>query len=461
MARKKDPPPTSSQDDQRASLFAGVKVEPDDDAPRLVLADWLEENGNTEDDRDHAELIRVQCEALHRAACLIDPERPGPIHGLLRNAGYHTDTLPYDFARLTGPDERIVALNERAEQLTRRWHEERRIAILPGGRLGSWYRGFADLYLRDVPFRSRDMATLAASPFGPRINQMALNVSASNAEQIGRSEMLAHLTGLYLTGQAFRGGALETILASPHLAGLRRLDLGLFARWDKVKAIITAPQHERFTHLYLYGHRLDTGGYRKLADADLSALKSLHLGGTPDMGAKGAKALAGAAFLGHLQELILTNNWVGTEGLEALAAGPHFRCPARLEVGGNQLGRAGLRVLLDAPGLEDVVFLELHQNELDDAALAMLAASPRLSGLLSLDLGGNPLIGPAGAEALAASPYLARLASLKLGGTIGEAGARALLGSPHLRRLQLDLHEENISTETLAALSKRYLLEKL
>jgi hypothetical protein len=272
--------------------------------------------------------------------------------------------------------------------------------------------------------------------------------------------MLAHLTGLYLTGHAFRGPELEILLASPHLTGLRRLDLGLFAGWDKVKAIITAPQHERFTHLYLYGQRLDAAGYRKLAAADLAALKSLHLGGTPQMGPSGAKTLAGAAFLGHLQELVLTNNRLGTEGMEALAAGPHFRCPARLEVGSNQIGSAGLRALLDAPGLEDVVFLELDQNDLDNTDLAALAAAPCLSGLLHLDLAGNPQIGPAGAEALASSPYLARLASLKLGGTIGEAGARALLESCHLRRLQLAFNEENVSAETLAALGERYLMEK-
>jgi uncharacterized protein (TIGR02996 family) len=40
------------------ALVASVLARPDDDAPRLVYADWLEENG----DPDRAELIRVQCE---------------------------------------------------------------------------------------------------------------------------------------------------------------------------------------------------------------------------------------------------------------------------------------------------------------------------------------------------------------------------------------------------------------
>ena len=53
------------------------------------------------------------------------------------------------------------------------WREGHRIPVLPRNRLASWERGFASLYLRDVPFRSRDMAALAAGPFGPRIDRMA------------------------------------------------------------------------------------------------------------------------------------------------------------------------------------------------------------------------------------------------------------------------------------------------
>jgi uncharacterized protein (TIGR02996 family) len=42
----------------RESFFAAIRERPEDDAPRLVYADWLDELGDTA----HAELIRVQCE---------------------------------------------------------------------------------------------------------------------------------------------------------------------------------------------------------------------------------------------------------------------------------------------------------------------------------------------------------------------------------------------------------------
>jgi uncharacterized protein (TIGR02996 family) len=40
-----------------SALFAAILAAPDDDAPRLVYADWLDEQGRG----DGADLIRVQC----------------------------------------------------------------------------------------------------------------------------------------------------------------------------------------------------------------------------------------------------------------------------------------------------------------------------------------------------------------------------------------------------------------
>jgi uncharacterized protein (TIGR02996 family) len=49
----------------RDDLLRRILLEPDDDAPRLVLADWLEENGD-DADRARAEFVRVQCELWGR-----------------------------------------------------------------------------------------------------------------------------------------------------------------------------------------------------------------------------------------------------------------------------------------------------------------------------------------------------------------------------------------------------------
>lgn len=56
-----------------AALFAAVLAEPEDDTPRLVYADWLDEHGRT----DRADLIRVQCwlEQTRRQMGAIWPSR--------------------------------------------------------------------------------------------------------------------------------------------------------------------------------------------------------------------------------------------------------------------------------------------------------------------------------------------------------------------------------------------------
>jgi uncharacterized protein (TIGR02996 family) len=54
-----------------AGFLEAIGDEPDDDTPRLIYADWLEEHGEPE----RAEFIRLQCRAaslpkrLARAAC--------------------------------------------------------------------------------------------------------------------------------------------------------------------------------------------------------------------------------------------------------------------------------------------------------------------------------------------------------------------------------------------------------
>ena len=48
---------------EREALMRAVCDNPDDDTPRLVFADWLDENSGSEADRAHAEFIRVQIES--------------------------------------------------------------------------------------------------------------------------------------------------------------------------------------------------------------------------------------------------------------------------------------------------------------------------------------------------------------------------------------------------------------
>ncbi len=68
------------------ALLAAILANPDDDAPRLIYSDWLEENG----DEARAEFIRVQCEYTRNSEELMaiptSPySRPGSRHSDLIN----------------------------------------------------------------------------------------------------------------------------------------------------------------------------------------------------------------------------------------------------------------------------------------------------------------------------------------------------------------------------------------
>jgi uncharacterized protein (TIGR02996 family) len=47
--------------EQRRAFIQAIQEPPEDDAPRLVFADWLDENG----DEPRAEFIRLQCRLPH------------------------------------------------------------------------------------------------------------------------------------------------------------------------------------------------------------------------------------------------------------------------------------------------------------------------------------------------------------------------------------------------------------
>lgn len=76
-------PPVSSSSAVRPEVLAFLrdsKEHPDDDAPRLILADWLEDHGSPAD-AARAEFIRLQCERARlseddpRGVCLEARER--------------------------------------------------------------------------------------------------------------------------------------------------------------------------------------------------------------------------------------------------------------------------------------------------------------------------------------------------------------------------------------------------
>jgi uncharacterized protein (TIGR02996 family) len=275
-----------------------ILASPDDDAPRLAYADWLEQQG----ERDRAELIRCQIAAV----------------------------------RLAPEDPRRGSAIERANQLLLA-HEAEWLQLPPElaevGRVCCFERGFptwARCQITDfpedvaprlphfwqvAPVTQLEMYDLNAdAAFEPDPDFQESWIRVSSYEALANMPQLVHVRTLSVGECAIRGKHLKPLLASPHLTNLRELQLTSNRLGDTgARVVAESPRVAGLTHL------------------DLS---------TNQIGNQGAEALAQSPYLANLKTLVLSFNHIGEAGGRALASSPHLSNLERLDLGGNQLGAA-------------------------------------------------------------------------------------------------------------------------
>jgi uncharacterized protein (TIGR02996 family) len=391
-------------------FLQAICADPDDDAPRLVYADWLDDHGEA----DRAAFIRDQCELARLGV----PDS--------RHADYYSPTgaLPVP----PPPGSRRSALEASVARLLKK-HE--RAWVKPLHRpfqLHRWefHRGFVAY------------TALTAARFLRQADELFALTPVQAVELSGVSRHLRALVGC------------------PALARLRGLNLwhnGLVG--DQVRAILASPHLARLEALNLYANRLDNGGAAALAEGAPEGLGRLDLSGN-EIGDRGVIALAGSPRLAGLVVLHLGWNSTGPTGARALADSPHLRSLTRLSLGMGRttLGDEGATALAASPHLRRLAWLHLGGCGLSDAAAEALAASLHLSGLRALHLNHNGL-GDDALLALAGSPSLAGLEELNLMyNRVGNGGALDLARSPHLHGLKaLSLHANRVGDPGVRALA--------
>jgi uncharacterized protein (TIGR02996 family) len=312
------------------AFLQAILEDPDDDAPRLVYADWLEKRGDP-----RGEFIRVQCQLARLAP---GDARHFKLYRRMEQLwAAHSETWLQPFHR---------ALAERSLSLRALFYGS---MDLPRGPF--FDRGFlegvsmaadhfltvGDALLRLTPIRkavlyeARDhLPALAGSPCLARLT--ALGVHGVPHED--RGEFSACEPGPDWSAPIGSGGA-QVLAAAPHLGRLTALDLG----WNEIddagaQALAACPGLARLTELDLSGNRVDDAGAQALASSPhLGRLSKLNLAGN-FIGYVGARALVRSSQLTCLTGLDLSINAISPQGLRALAGNP---LPARLSVRG--LGR--------------------------------------------------------------------------------------------------------------------------
>jgi uncharacterized protein (TIGR02996 family) len=464
-------------------LLAGILDDPDDDAVRLVYADWLEEHGG-ENERARAEFIRLQLrrarlqagsteaeaierrekELLRRHGHGWDLELRSLVPDCEYRRGFIEEINPYssfeevapalrDFPALAprlwelAPVRKLV-LWETEEELRRALSCDR-LATLAELRVeadlegADEVRALASPHLRGLTHLSfgvtKDEAdeaipALFETPW-PRLRKLdfsCLDVARA-ARALARSPVACQLTALGLAGDGGGEEAGQVLAGCAALGGLTELTSSI---GDRGAAALVRSTHLRSLRALCLSHsHLSARTAAALAEARwLDSLVTLDLYYNR-LGAEGCRALAGAR-AANLTTLNLGSNDLDAEALEALAAGVCWPKLSDLTLTHNGLTGEAIVALAGSPLLASVARLELHSNRIDLAGARALARSPHLSELRSLGLGSN-LIGTEGVEALARSASMPRLVELEVGyNGIDAEGVRLLASSPLLGRLR-------------------------
>lgn len=313
----------------REALLDEVLAHPDDDAPRLVYADWLSEQGDP-----RGELIHVQCELART-----------------RDADRFLALEARQVALLSAHGEAWVGpLAKEALQVQFHRGFVAQVTVLDAGALDGLAELFAREPVQELTFasvRGLDVARLAAAPWLERLSALGLRAAQREAG-LGPEDV----------------GAL---LESRHLRGLNALALR--------------------------GHRLADVGALVLAANVPWALPRLSalLVERDEVSEVGAQGLASTKWLAALETLSLADNALGEGGAEAIAFAKRPGKLVALDLSGNAIGTGGAVALARAPRLETLKALRLARNRIGAPGVEALLDSPHLQALEVLDLDGNPM----------------------------------------------------------------------
>jgi uncharacterized protein (TIGR02996 family) len=312
-------------------LLHAIREQPDDDAPRLVYADWLEERGEL----DRATLIREQC-------ALESVPKPHPLwvaHWLWTRGHQHAAPLPplpagvtwHPFAYRRGFPERVYVEDPEALHAIdlatplRVLEVDARSPSFPLDRLLAW-SGLAHVTRLEFKlgrFDARHVHALDASPKLVAVDTLGFayeGITGDGLHALLRSRLVQQLVRLDLNDNFFlhHGRPLaESFRDAPALPQLRRLRLAR-NRLDAeiLAAIVSRPEH--VAHLNVASNPIGDAGWSTIA-ACAWPLEHLELGSTGPRLA-GVRALVASSLPATLRTLGLRGNRLGPQAGKLLAS---------------------------------------------------------------------------------------------------------------------------------------------
>jgi uncharacterized protein (TIGR02996 family) len=464
----------------RAALLAAICEHPDEEVPRLVYADWLDENGGSK----RAAFIRARVE--HRRLTGTDTEAAAMYRYLGgESSGWH-DRLGW--ARV---DDGLRALNEalKAARRTRVKLTARGEGVprVPGVSFSGDDGGFfsqlqvtdVDAFLRSAGalFRAAPITRVAvegltaeaarelvAAGHLKRIRELELDddVDSEAVRVLGGHRDVAGVRVLALWGCDDAADLMAALAAGKHWTGLEELELlDIDGESGAAAELLQRRQFRGLRRLEAWGN--DWGNdVARAAATNLPELRYLDLAINSITG-PGAAALAESRTLTHLRTLDLSSCDIASGEGTALITTPNLPSLTVLRLDSNsgqtlskkalggsgrgpglralQLDRvessgAALEALSKCSAIRGLWDLSLSNCGLTDESLEALVRHAGCDHLTQLDLSHNKLTARS-ARALATWPGAASLRWLNLSGNaLGESGAKALIASPYLKGLK-------------------------
>ncbi len=416
------------------ALYASVLDDPDNDIPRLVLADWLQDHDN----EDYARFIRLQCEIARlrdENACewededhkkldaLEDEERELWLdHGqewqkmFADSLGEHLNsaaiTLPVDRTYLPVEDNETVYYQSP-----------------PFSRpMAGFERGFpAWVSIRESQFATPDNLLAEAIHVIPITGigvRLRLDIPDTSAEYTNLLHCLScykdRLRGLDIADNHLTNTFLQQAIAIP--THLKELHIGgNYASGEVVEALPKLPYASQLHTLGLRAADLSIEDLTSLTRAtSLSQLKALDIGYNA-FDSRAARLIASSPTMHQLQDLNLCYDDMDASRTEILANASNLKHLRTLDISRNDIETNTLS-LPDISGL-DVITKNMHRlRHLDVSACDIneqhsvaFMRSPAMANLRSLNLSHNDVNNYVVSH-IAQSPYLTQLKALYLNG---------------------------------------------
>ncbi len=257
-----------------------ILEQPDVDGPRLVFADWLEEQGDP-----HAELIRLQCEL----------------------AGQPSDAA------------RREALKARERELVEAHEADWLKPIRDLGLQGRFRRGFLEVAISGVRLFLETADRLFAHPWVLHVHLRDGLADLEDIAELAVSPHFARLQKLELNRCRIGNEGVRKLADSPSCCRLSELCLNrVQISTVGLQVLVQKMDLSRLLVLELKSNGIGAGGALALARSPgLPRLERLDLSFN-NLGTVGGEYLAESRYLGHLKDLFVRGNRVGRRGNKAL-----------------------------------------------------------------------------------------------------------------------------------------------